>query len=63
MSRILCVAEKPSIAKAVATHLGGQPRPVSAFFLRLSGHFELALTFRIARCPRYSMGQELQIRL
>ncbi|KAL5388782.1 hypothetical protein DPSP01_002887 [Paraphaeosphaeria sporulosa] len=26
MARILCVAEKPSIAKAVANHLGGQPR-------------------------------------
>ncbi|KAF2712980.1 DNA topoisomerase 3-beta [Pleomassaria siparia CBS 279.74] len=27
MTRILCVAEKPSIAKAVANHLGGQVRP------------------------------------
>jgi DNA topoisomerase-3 len=29
MTRILCVAEKPSIAKAVANHLGGQARAVS----------------------------------
>lgn len=28
MARILCVAEKPSIAKAVANHLGGQARAV-----------------------------------
>jgi DNA topoisomerase IA len=28
MARILCVAEKPSIAKAVANHLGGQVRAV-----------------------------------
>ncbi|USP78505.1 uncharacterized protein yc1106_05779 [Curvularia clavata] len=26
MTRVLCVAEKPSIAKAVATHLGGHPQ-------------------------------------
>ncbi|KAF2744857.1 DNA topoisomerase [Sporormia fimetaria CBS 119925] len=29
MARILCVAEKPSIAKAVANHLGGQARAES----------------------------------
>ncbi|EUC45325.1 hypothetical protein COCMIDRAFT_95795 [Bipolaris oryzae ATCC 44560] len=29
MTRVLCVAEKPSIAKAVAGHLGGQPRAES----------------------------------
>jgi hypothetical protein len=28
MPRVLCVAEKPSIAKAVANHLGGQARAV-----------------------------------
>ncbi|KAJ4361826.1 DNA topoisomerase [Neocucurbitaria cava] len=30
MARVLCVAEKPSIAKAVANHLGGQTRAESA---------------------------------
>ena len=30
MTRVLCVAEKPSIAKAVANHLGGQARAVGA---------------------------------
>ena len=29
MTRVLCVAEKPSIAKAVANHLSGQARAVS----------------------------------
>jgi DNA topoisomerase-3 len=28
MTRVLCVAEKPSIAKAVANHLGGHARAV-----------------------------------
>ncbi|KAF2030689.1 DNA topoisomerase 3-beta [Setomelanomma holmii] len=30
MARVLCVAEKPSIAKAVANHLGGQARSENA---------------------------------
>ncbi|KAH7082299.1 DNA topoisomerase 3-beta [Paraphoma chrysanthemicola] len=30
MARVLCVAEKPSIAKAVANHLGGQARAENA---------------------------------
>jgi hypothetical protein len=37
MTRVLCVAEKPSIAKAVATHLsGGQYQTVSPMLLNMA---------------------------
>lgn len=41
MGKILCVAEKPSIAKAVSQHMGGQVRgvsqvPYTAVFLPVS---------------------------
>lgn len=35
MARILCVAEKPSIAKAVANHLGGNASAVSTMPMHL----------------------------
>jgi hypothetical protein len=37
MARVLCVAEKPSIAKAVANHLGGQARAVRICTIDLFG--------------------------
>jgi len=62
---VLCVAEKPSIAKAVANHLGGRATAVrQANRLR---NEDLAL-FNVAssdnligKCPRYPVGQELQV--
>jgi hypothetical protein len=35
MTRVLCVAEKPSIAKAVANHLGGQVRTVCTYMTQM----------------------------
>jgi DNA topoisomerase-3 len=37
MARILCVAEKPSIAKAVANHLNSQARAVSNYLQNALG--------------------------
>lgn len=46
VTKVLCVAEKPSIAKAVANHLSGnQVTPVSLPFQ--NGTFAMALTL----CP------------
>lgn len=37
--KILCVAEKPAIARAVATHLSGGAFQTVGFLLKISGRF------------------------
>lgn len=60
MTKILCVAEKPSISKAVAEHLsGGDYRTVSSTPLLLSA----TLTNAILELYRFPVHQELRLYL
>ena len=63
MSRILCVAEKPAIAKAVAQHLsGGSMQTVS--FIGAGERFLYELEFaenNVDINPRKSICQELSV--
>lgn len=44
VTKVLCVAEKPSIAKAVANHLAGQQVPAVSVMLPFRLLYETALT-------------------
>lgn len=62
--KILCVAEKPSIAKAVAEHLGGGQVTMvcitcSAYFLLLRFPKTIQLIISFAEQYSYAVDQEL----
>lgn len=58
---ILCVAEKPAIAKSVAQHLSGGR--VNAVFRALLVDHESLLTRWIAQHHRQSLYKELRVRV
>jgi hypothetical protein len=61
MTRVLCVAEKPSIAKAVAGHLGGHARAVSLESCTDAPAVQHGRLIAPGKRPGHPMGQELQV--